>query len=138
MASCSERKESPSPVNRISMDDLKRPEETIGASDEKGLGGGEIAGIVLCVISLLLLALGILLALRYQRIVKARKASEAKQKQSDVKAYIETIPSYNGPHSPGDITPQSESSIGRSVTSRDNIIPRSRSNMYRTEECHQV
>lgn len=83
--------------------------------------------------------MGVLLALRYQKIVKARKESEAKQKQSDVKNYIATIPmSYDGPHTPGDITPQSESSIGRSVASTDTIIPRSRSNLHRTEECHQV
>ena len=64
--------------------------------DPKGLGKGGIIGIALCGVSLLVLVIGIIITCRYRKIAKEREKLQAKQKQSQVKAYLDAIPDVNG------------------------------------------
>lgn len=117
---------------------VKNIGDTTELPNNKSLGDGEIVGIALCMLALVILGVGIFLAIRYHRIAKARKKSEHEQKQTDVKTYLETIPHYNNGRASSN-SPQSSMSMSMSVHSKEHILPRSRPNLYRVEDdCHQV
>lgn len=132
---CKKREEQNTANNKIEdyAGQQKTNEGTTSDSKPSALGDGEIVGIVLCTAALAILVVGIVFALRYQRIVKARRKQQAK-KESEVKAYIDNIPTHydnmgrsSSPHS-------QESSIAQSCTSKETIIPRSRLRHYAMED----
>lgn len=99
------------------------------------MGDMEIVFIAIGTAALFGIILGLYLFYRNYREAKAQKKSEAKQKHSNVKAYLETISDYSV-ETQGHINPHSlQSTISRSVTSKDAIIPGSRADNYKIDDC---
>lgn len=122
MDACDQRVESISPnkpgSNRNVYNSVSKTSTTLPPTKELGTGG--IIGIALCGVALLVLIVGIIITCRYRKMAKEREKKQAQQKQSQVKAYLDTIPDING-HADNVKSPQS-SSAARSASSRDVLV----------------
>lgn len=103
-----------------------KPRTTAPSSADQSLGAGEIVGISLCILSLVLLVLGLAVAYRYRKVARYRHKSRATREQSQIKEYIDSIPTgkSSGAGSSGSAIKSPQSSMSRSVTSKDTILPK--------------
>lgn len=111
---------------------------TLKTDKSTKLGVGEIAGISMCGLAIVLLIIGIVVACRYRKIALTRSKSQSINKESQIKEYIESIPtdlSSDGNSSAGGAkSPQS--STARSIVLRDPNMPSNVTNIdkYSFEE----
>lgn len=120
---CEQRTENESPNSRINDNNNYNNKAKTSAAPlpKSGLGMAGIIGIALCGVALLVLIVGIAVTCRYRKIAKEREKKYKQTKKSQVNSYLDSIPDTND-QTDSPISPQS--SIGRSASSKDNIIPR--------------